>query len=622
MRLTPGVLVRRRTRPSLALGAAVAALFVVAETALAILLAGAAPAHTLVPVYLPGILLVACLWGLGPGLATALASAIVFDLVVSGPAWSPRTTAGEVVASLAVFLVVAVLAGLVSALARSLAHEAEARTDADLSAQLAGLLLRASDLRAALPSAGRQLARTLGLPSARIHPGAVPADETHATFPLRDDDLLATLVVPAGLAKPTLLRLRDRAVPSLESLLRAARQREDLVNTARTNYARLRRITDAQAALRNLATLVARSVPPSQVFDAVAREMAQVLGAYHTVVARYEADGTAVIVAGSWNYERIVAAGTRWELERGTLSDLVFRTRKPGRINVYEGNGRLSTQLRDRGVVSSVGCPIMVGCDLWGVAIASCSTPEPLPADTEERMVDFTELAATAIANAQSHADLIASRARVVAAADETRRRIERDLHDGTQQNLVSIGLEMRAIEAAVPPELRRIRRRLADTAKALDDAVAELQEIARGLHPAILARGGLKPALATLARRSALTVRLTVTGPRPLPECYEVTVYYIVSEALTNAAKHAQVSVVHVDLVMTDALIRLSIRDDGVGGADPALGSGLTGLTDRVNALGGRLEVASPAGGGTTLRAEIPFDDPDHRHSGAATAT
>jgi signal transduction histidine kinase len=621
MRLTPAVLARRRTRPSFAIGVMVAALFIAVETALAALLTRAAPAHTLAPVYLPGILLVACVWGLGPGLATALASVVAFDLFVTGPIWSLRPTAGEILATLAIFLVVAVLAGAVSALARSLAHEADARTDADLSAQLAGLLLRASDLKAALPTAGRQLARTLGLPSARIHPGSIPADEAHATFPLRDDGLLATLVVPADLAKPTLRRLRDQAVPSLESLLHAARQREDVAKTARTNYDRLRRIADEQAALRNLATLVARSAPPSEVCDAVAREMARVLGTTHTVIARYEADGTAVITAGTWNYGEIVASGTRWELEPGTVSDLVFRTRKPGRVNAYEGNGRLSTRLRDRGVWSSVGCPIMVGCDLWGVAIASSSTPEPLPEDTEERMLDFTELAATAIANAQSHADLIASRARVVAAADETRRRIERDLHDGTQQNLVSIGLEMRAIEAAVPPELPEIRHQLADTARALDNAVAELQEISRGLHPAILARGGLKPALITLARRSTLTVNLTMTDPRPLPERHEVTVYYIVSEALTNATKHARANVVHVDLAMTDALIRLSIRDDGIGGVDPARGSGLTGLTDRVNALGGRLEIVSPARGGTTLRAEIPLDGPDH-HADAVVAT
>ncbi|MDN3354314.1 GAF domain-containing protein [Actinomadura sp. DC4] len=607
--MTPSVSVRRRTRPPLALGVIVAVLCLAVGTAVAGLLEDAAPAYTLNDVYLPGIVLIAYVWGLAPGLITGLAGAIAFDLFVTGPIGSLQPLTGDFLATLVTFLVVAALAGAVSFLSQSLAVEADARTDADLSAQLAGLLLRASDLRTALPTAGRQLARALGLPSARIHPGVIPADERHATFPLRDEGLLATLVVPAGLGTPTLRRLQDRAVPSLESLLRAARQREDLVNTARINYDRLRRIADEQAALRNLATLVARSVPPSDVFDAVAREMAHVLGTRHTVVARYEDDGTAVIAAGTWNYEEIVSSGTRWELEPGTVSDLVFRTRRPGRVSAYEGGGKLSARLRDRGVFSSVGCPIMVGPELWGVAIASSSSPEPLPEDTEERMLDFTELAATAIANAQSHADLIASRARVVAAADETRRRIERDLHDGTQQNLVSIGLEMRAIEAAVPPTLPEIRHQLADAARAIDSVVAELQEISRGLHPAILARGGLKPALITLARRSSLEVELTITEPRPLPQRHEVTVYYIVSEALTNATKHAQATTVHVDLAMSETLIRLSIRDDGIGGVDLTQGSGLTGLTDRVNALGGRLEILSPPRGGTTLRAEIPLD-------------
>jgi signal transduction histidine kinase len=421
--------------------------------------------------------------------------------------------------------------------------------------------------------------------------------------------MYATLVVPANVAKPTLQRLQDRAVPSLESLLQAAKEREHVTSTARSSYEKLRRIADEQAALRNLATLVAHSVPPSEVFDAVAREMAQVLGTRQTVIARYEEDGTAVMVAGAWNYEEIVTAGTRFAVEEGTVSDLVFRTRAPGRVDGYRGEGVLSTTLRERGVFSSVGCPIMVGQEIWGVAIASSSTPEPLPADTEERMLEFTELAAAAIANAQSHTDLIASRARVVTATDETRRRIERDLHDGTQQNLVSIGLEMRAIEAAMPPELEELRRQLSATARAVDSAVAELQEISRGLHPAILTRGGLRAALTVLARRSAVAVQLNLPPVCPLPEHLEVTVYYIVSEALTNATKYAHASKVYVDLTITEALIRLSIRDDGLGGADPARGSGLTGLTDRVTALGGRMEIMSPLGGGTTLIAEIPYE-------------
>jgi signal transduction histidine kinase len=584
-------------------------LFVAAETSLAALLPSVTPVRTLDLMYLPGILVVASWCGLGLGLLTALASTIAFDLFVTGPLWSLRPTTGEFLATLVIFLVIALLASAISALARSLAVRADAWMDASLSAELAGLLLRAPDLAAALPAAARHLARAFGLPSASIEPGVVPADEAHSTFPLCDGRMHATLVVPADLAKPTLQRLQDRAVPSLESVLQAAMEREDVTSAARSNYERLRRIADEQAALRNLATLVAHSVPPSDVFDAVAREMGQVLGTRHTVIARYEEDGTALMTAGTYNYEEIVTAGTRFALEEGTVSDLVFRTRAPGRVDAYRGHGVLSRRLRERGVFSSVGCPIVVGQELWGVAIASSSTPEPLPADTEERMLEFTELTAAAIANAQSHSDLIASRARVVTATDETRRRIERDLHDGTQQNLVSIGLEMRAIEAAMPPELEQLKDQLSATARAVDNAVAELQEISRGLHPAILARGGLRPALTVLARRSATAVQLNLPPVCPLPERLEVTVYYVVSEALTNTTKYAHASKVYIDLTIAETLIRLSIRDDGLGGADPAHGSGLTGLTDRVTALGGRMEIMSPVGGGTTLLAEIPYE-------------
>ncbi len=224
-------------------------------------------------------------------------------------------------------------------------------------------------------------------------------------------------------------------------------------------------------------------------------------------------------------------------------------------------------------------------------------------------MASFTELVGTAIANAESRAELTASRARVVAAADDARRRIERDLHDSTQQRLVAVGLELRAAQAIVPPELSELTGQVAKTVEGLTAAVNDLQEVSRGIHPAILSRGGLGPALRTLARRSALPVELDLGADRRLPERVEVAVYYVTSEALTNAAKHANASVVHVNLEANDATVRLSIRDDGVGGADPTRGSGLVGLRDRVEALSGIIEVTSPAGSGTALVVRIPLD-------------
>jgi signal transduction histidine kinase len=198
----------------------------------------------------------------------------------------------------------------------------------------------------------------------------------------------------------------------------------------------------------------------------------------------------------------------------------------------------------------------------------------------------------------------MASRARIVAAADETRRRIERDLHDGTQQQLVTLMLELSQLQADAPPELAGGLSRIAER---VTDVLDQVREISRGIHPAILSELGLPRALKALARRSAVPVELDLRAGRRLPDHVEVAAYYAVSEALANAAKHARASVVHVELDAPDACLRLAVRDDGIGGADPAVGSGLTGLRDRIEAVGGTFRVTSPVGGGTTLLIEIP---------------
>jgi signal transduction histidine kinase len=216
-----------------------------------------------------------------------------------------------------------------------------------------------------------------------------------------------------------------------------------------------------------------------------------------------------------------------------------------------------------------------VGGRLWGVIAASTKREEPFPPDTEAQIAEFTELVATAIANTQAQAELTASRARIVATADQTRRPIERDLHDGAQQRLVSLVLQLHAAQAAVPPELEELAAELDQVAAGLDGALEELRELSRGIPPAILSEGGLGPALRTLARRSAVPVQLQVGMEARLPERVEVTAYYVAAEALTNAAKHASASAVQVDLDADDGLVRLAIRDDGVGGADPAVARG-----------------------------------------------
>src|SRR4051812_23191446 len=602
----------RRHRPPLAMGLAVAVLCLVAETALGAVVSRFAPVQSVGVLYLVGLLVIASVWGLVPGLLMAVSSIAVFDYFLIPPAWSLRLIPREDLAMLGIFMALALLACALAWASRLLSVEVEAREEAVLSAELARLLLRAPELGTVLPAAARRLDQALDISGASIEPGAIPSDDEHVVFRMHGDDVLATLRVPTGLPRPLMRRLRERVVPSLEGLLDAARERERVADALRESRDELGRVANEQTALRRLATLIAHGAPPTEVFEAVACEMGRLLGARHTLVARYEPVATAVTV-GCWNspddIDATMPLGSHWTQERGTVSELVFRTRAPGRVSAYVSNGSLVARLRARGIVSSVGCPIVVGRSLWGVAIASSSTAEPLPADTERRMLEFTELAAAAIANAQGNADLKASRARVVAAADEARRRIERDLHDGTQQRLVSLGLELRSVEDAIPPEMEELRQQLADTTKSLEGAVIDLQELSRGLHPAVLAKGGLPPALTVLARRSAVPVELDVTLRGRLPQQLEVTVYYVVCEALTNATKHAFASVVHVSLAAGERVIRLSIRDDGVGGADPGCGSGLVGITDRVEALGGNISIMSPAQGGTSLLVELPID-------------
>jgi signal transduction histidine kinase len=581
---------------------------VIAETAAARLLMAVAPVHALGVVYLGGVLLESWLWGLGFGLATALVSAVAFDLFLTAPAWSLRPFSGGFIAITALLVSLAVLGRWLSVLRHALADANARLRGADLSAQLAQIVLECPDVGTATSSAARCVATTFGLRSASIEPGVVPGDDHRVAFRLHGD---GSLVVPAGLPRATLDRLREEAVPPLELVFQAARMRERAEEALHAGRDQLQRIADEQTALRHLAMLVARNVPPAKVFDAVAREMGEVLGAKHTLINRYEADGQAVTTVGAWNYETIVSPGSRWEITRGTVSDLVFRTHRPGRVDAYDGTDTLATRLREHGVDSSVGCPIIVGRHLWGVAIASSVMDAPLPADTEVRMLDFVELAATAIANAQSHADLIASRARVVTATDEARRRVERDLHDGTQQRLVSILLDIRALESTLPAVPGSVHAHLEAIASALQAALAELQEVSRGLHPTILTRSGLRQALSAMARRSGIPVELDVAADRPLPQAVEVTVYYVVSEALANAVKHAHAPEARVRLTANDEMIRVTVEDDGVGDADPSRGSGLSGLADRVAAMGGRLTITSPPGAGTTLVAEIPTVPP-----------
>jgi signal transduction histidine kinase len=279
----------------------------------------------------------------------------------------------------------------------------------------------------------------------------------------------------------------------------------------------------------------------------------------------------------------------------------VYRTGRSARVK------QDSARARSRGIASTVASPIIVEGRMWGVIAVNAA--EELPPDTEERLEKFTELVTTAIANAEGKSELAASRRRIVTASDEARRKIERDLHDGTQQRLVSLGLAVRAAEANLPPERDDLRAQLSGVATGLVAAVEDLQEISRGIHPAILSKGGLAPALRSLAHRSAIPVDLEITADVRLEEPIEVAAYFVASEALANAAKHSDASRIDVSLAQRDGSLVLSVRDDGVGGVDPACGTGIVGLTDRVEALGGSIRVDSRPGKGTKITAELPLE-------------
>ncbi|MCW2965900.1 MAG: hypothetical protein JWO17_3152 [Actinomycetia bacterium] len=393
----------------------------------------------------------------------------------------------------------------------------------------------------------------------------------------------------------------------------------DLVATAIANAearTEIARLAEEQAALRRVATLVARGVQPSEVLAAVAEELGRVLGVEGTMVFRYESDATATVFA-TWGGDEDggLPVGSNWRLDGNGVIASVYRTGRSARFDGYSGaTGELATWARDIGVHSTVGAPIVVDDQLWGIAAAATKT-DSLAETAEARIASFAELIATAISNAENRSELTASRARVVAAADETRRRIERDLHDGIQQRLVSLALKIRMNETMTPRPWSEIQRELSLLADELVATLEELREISRGIHPAILSEGGLEPALRALSRRCPVPVAFDVQIDSRLDEALEVTAYYVVSEAFTNAVKYAEASILKLGVESGDDYVALSIRDDGVGGADPSRGSGLIGLTDRVEALGGTISVVSPSGGGTALHVLLPLA-PDARFS------
>jgi signal transduction histidine kinase/uncharacterized protein YoaH (UPF0181 family)/ketosteroid isomerase-like protein len=387
----------------------------------------------------------------------------------------------------------------------------------------------------------------------------------------------------------------------------------ELVAAAISNLearAEVERLAEEQSALRRVAELVATESTAEQVFSAVAEEVGTLLGVSSSAVLRFDSDDTLVVEAawGVPDMERHV--GRRLPITGDNTAALVLDTGGPARMDDQSGAaGPIAEIVRELQITSTISCPVVVNGRPWGAIAVNSLDPEPLPPDTEQRVGKFTELVATAIANVQARADLAASRARIVAAGDEARRRFERNLHDGVQQRLVSLTLAVRGAQAMIPGAMKGPHDQLARIAQDLTDVLDDLRELSRGLHPAILSQGGLDPALRALARRSTVPIHLQLKLDTRLSELVEVAAYYVISETLANTAKHAHASRVEVNAEIQPGVLELTIHDDGIGGADREGGSGLIGLADRVDALGGTITITSPAGTGTSVHVQLPVD-------------
>ena len=369
-------------------------------------------------------------------------------------------------------------------------------------------------------------------------------------------------------------------------------------------------LLDEQAALRRVATLVAGTSDPRQIFATVTEEVGRLLGAHTANMVRYRHDGTADVIGG-WNEPGVpsVPVGALLQLDGDTLAPKICRSGQPERVDDYDGiTGSLAERLRALGIRSGVGAPIVFNGELWGAVVISSVEVHAFATGDEHRVAGFTELVAQALANAEAREQLTASRARVVTAGDAERRRLERNLHDGAQQRLVGIALALRLLDRLIDDDPARAHAALSSVIEELHHGLAELRELARGLHPAVLTDHGLHAAVAAVAQRAPLPVELEIDeGERP-SDAVEVAAYFVVSEALTNVAKYAAATEARVEVRRLGDRLVVVVSDDGAGGADMRGGSGLRGLEDRVEALGGRLHVQSLPGEGTSVRADLPL--------------
>jgi PAS domain S-box-containing protein len=480
-----------------------------------------------------------------------------------------------------------------------------------------GLIVR--DVRGLITTCNAAAEQIIGKPLERLRGQAPDAILVHAVDaegrPVSGGEILGDATLSTGEPESGLvarLRRPDGAEVwvsvSSGPVLDAGGRPEGVVSTL-SDVTRRHELGDEQTALRRIATLVAAEAPPASVFERVTEEVARLLRTPSASLVRYE-DDRRVTLVGAWREpgSDINPVGTTFALDGDSVIARVLRTQTAQRIDDYErADGTLAEQLRALGYRSSVAAPITVGGRLWGALIASTRNPQALADGSEGRLCDFADLVAQALSNADAYDKLAASRARIVEAGDAERRRLERNLHDGAQQQLVSLAVQLRLAEARLERDPDRARQELVDAREQLGHALDELRELARGIHPAILTDGGLAPALSALATRASIPVEITDVPGERLPEPVEAAAYYLIAEAVTNVAKHAQASHVSVSVRRDNGRVVVDVVDDGIGGADADAGSGLHGLADRVEALHGRLHIESPRGGGTRIEAQIP---------------
>jgi signal transduction histidine kinase len=463
-----------------------------------------------------------------------------------------------------------------------------------------------SHLRGSEPCRG--IAMQIGVNGAA---GVVAAASERSDFPTATDDLLLSLAAnhaATAFQGARLIQERKRA----EAELREARNELEVKVAERTadlrrSEAHLAQLAGEQTALRRVATQVAREASEAEVFSAIADGIGELLGAEEIRMVRYEGDRTAVVVAEAGQLKEVLPVGSRHPLEGENAVSRVFRTGRPARIDDYgTASGQIAERVRSGDTRAAVAVPILVEGRVWGAIVTGTTGDEPFPPETESRLVQFTELMATAIANADARDQLTASRARMLTAGDEARRSVVRDLHDGAQARLVQAIVTLRLAQEAVREKDREAEPLVGEALELAERGIAELRELSHGILPTVLTHGGLRAAVGSVVARLDLPVEFEVPGER-FPAEIEASAYFVVAEALTNVVKHANAERAEVRAFVRDEMLRIEVRDDGIGGADPG-GNGLVGMDDRVTALGGRLRIESQAGAGTLVAATLPL--------------